>query len=344
MMRVSAGTAAVLGLNRIRLAAAPTTAYLMTGEGCAYDCAFCTQARSASARRGALSRVIWPEYDPGAVAERLQAAAAEGRLVRVCLQVVQGSGWRADVAALVEAVRGGGLPISVSVHLARPEDAVALAEMGVDRVAIPLDAATPELYAQIKGRPWDPTWHALLAAAELLPGRVGTHLIVGLGEREADLVRLIGELDRHGINVGLFAFTPVRGTRMEGGSPPPLPVYRRIQAAHYLIRRGIVAADEMTFGADGELLDFGLTPAALRAALSGSRPGQAGDEPGAAFRTSGCPGCNRPYYNERPGSELYNYPRPLTAPEVQRCLAELGLAAPDAIRRRAQSGSGGEGA
>lgn len=343
-MRVSAGTAAVLGLNRIRLAAAPTTAYLMTGEGCAHDCAFCTQARSANARRGALSRVIWPEYDPGVVAERLQTAAAEGRLERVCLQVVQGSGWRADVAALVEAVRGGGLPISVSVHLARPEDAVALAEMGVDRVAIPLDAATPELYEQIKGRPWDPTWRALLRAAELLPGRVGTHLIVGLGEREADLVRLIGELDRHGTNVGLFAFTPVRGTRMEGGSPPPLPVYRRVQAAHYLIRRGIVAADDMTFDADGRIADFGLAPAELRAALSGEVPGRAGDEPGAAFRTSGCPGCNRPYYNERPGSELYNYPRPLTSIELQRCLKELGIAAMDDVQRRTRIGSGGKGA
>ena len=36
------------------------------------------------------------------------------------------------------------------------------------------------------------------------------------------------------------------------------------------------------------------------------------------FETSGCPGCNRPYYNERPGGMLYNYPRPLTAAEAAR--------------------------
>lgn len=30
---------------------------------------------------------------------------------------------------------------------------------------------------------------------------------------------------------------------------------------------------------------------------------------GTAFMASGCPGCNRPYYNERPGGPLFNYPR-----------------------------------
>jgi len=43
---------------------------------------------------------------------------------------------------------------------------------------------------------------------------------------------------------------------------------------------------------------------------------------GEAFQTSGCPGCNRPYYNERPGGFIYNYPRPLSAAETA---AALGL-------------------
>ncbi len=47
---VSAGTAAVVGLHPIRQADAPPTAYLMMGERCRYDCAFCTQARSSAAR------------------------------------------------------------------------------------------------------------------------------------------------------------------------------------------------------------------------------------------------------------------------------------------------------
>jgi len=39
---------------------------------------------------------------------------------------------------------------------------------------------------------------------------------------------------------------------------------------------------------------------------------------GEAFRTSGCPGCNRPYYNERPSGPFYNYPRGLTEEEARR--------------------------
>ncbi|MEM2915121.1 MAG: radical SAM protein, partial [Candidatus Bathyarchaeia archaeon] len=37
---------------------------------------------------------------------------------------------------------------------------------------------------------------------------------------------------------------------------------------------------------------------------------------GEPFKTSGCPGCNRPYYNERPGGPIYNYPRKPTSKEI----------------------------
>jgi biotin synthase-related radical SAM superfamily protein len=47
---------------------------------------------------------------------------------------------------------------------------------------------------------------------------------------------------------------------------------------------------------------------------------------GVAFQTSGCPDCNRPFYNERPGGPLYNYPRPLTPAEVSRAVTELAIA------------------
>ena len=34
-----------------------------------------------------------------------------------------------------------------------------------------------------------------------------------------------------------------------------------------------------------------------------------------AFLTSGCPGCNRPYYTSRPSGPIYNYPRKLNESE-----------------------------
>jgi biotin synthase len=44
---------------------------------------------------------------------------------------------------------------------------------------------------------------------------------------------------------------------------------------------------------------------------------------GVAFMTTGCPGCNRPFYNERPSGPFYNYPRPLTEEEIRKELAIL---------------------
>jgi len=45
---------------------------------------------------------------------------------------------------------------------------------------------------------------------------------------------------------------------------------------------------------------------------------------GEAFRTSGCKGCNRPFYNERPSGPMYNYPRPLTPDEAAEALGQTG--------------------
>ena len=50
-----------------------------------------------------------------------------------------------------------------------------------------------------------------------------------------------------------------------------------------------------------------------------------------AFQTSGCPGCNRPYYNERPGHVPYNYPRPLNADEAAEALRATGLVEPEEV-------------
>jgi biotin synthase len=46
---------------------------------------------------------------------------------------------------------------------------------------------------------------------------------------------------------------------------------------------------------------------------------------GEAFRTSGCPGCNRPFYNERPGGTIYNYARPLSAKEAQQAIWDTSI-------------------
>lgn len=312
--RVSSGSAAVLGLRPLAMDAAPTTAYLMVGERCRRNCAFCAQARDSTAPLEALSRVMWPAFDARDVANAVARAHERGAVGRACFQVTAGNGALEAVAEGVRALAAtSAVPICVSA-LPRDLDGVGeLLGLGAERVTIALDAVTPALYRRVKGGSWLRTWDLLMAAAERYPGHVGTHVIAGLGETEKEMVTIVQRLADAGITIGLFAFTPVPGTAMADERPPSLEGYRRVQAARWLIAQGTARADRFGFDASGRIASYGLDVASLRDTLAG----------GEAFRTAGCPGCNRPYYNERPGGPMYNYPRALTPDEAEREVAAL---------------------
>lgn len=189
------------------------------------------------------------------------------------------------------------------------EEALALAETGVERIGLALDAAAERVFKATKTGSWQETMSLIEASARALPGRISTHLIVGLGETEQEMVDALQRMWDLGVTVGLFAFTPVPGTRMAGATPPDLWTYRRMQAANYLIGHGIITAADCRFSA-GQLTRCGLDAGELRNHLRDGR----------AFETSGCPDCNRPYYNEKPGGVICNYPRPLKCDEIEAAL------------------------
>lgn len=317
LVRVSIGTAAILGLEERWLSAEPSTAYLMTyTEGrCTANCAFCPQARDSTASRDLLSRVLWPPYKTEEVLKGLRKTGSK-RLRRVCLQIINYPGFLDDVMELLGVIREATThPISLDTPPIGVKALRKLQELGVERVCIPLDAATPKLFEDVKGGavggPY--TWRGQMKTLERAikvfgEGRVTTHLIIGLGETEREAVRLIQKLHDKGVTTALFAFTPIPGTRLERHPPPPLGAYRRIQVARHLIARGLTRFEEMAFNERSEIIDFGVKPERLKELLSN----------GEAFQTSGCPGCNRPYYNERPRGPLYNYPRPLRRDEIDK--------------------------
>lgn len=321
-MRLSLGTAGVLGLSPARQSDPPTTAYLLLDGRCAADCAFCPQARSAGGRADRLSRITWPSF----TAEEALAALPQGSFRRLCIQGVNAPGWRECLGAFLDSLKqlppDRRPPVSLSL---RPRDAAEVAEWldrGAERIGIPLDAATPEIYRRVKGGSWEKAVKLLAEAAAAHPGRISTHLIVGLGETEREAAETLLLLYRLGLTVGLFAFTPCRGTRLEAAEPPDLGAYRRLQVARWLLatRRISPEGEPFTFDREGRLSGFGLTLETLAEVLVS----------GDAFRTSGCADCNRPYYNERPGGVRYNYPRPLTPAEAAGALAETGLFPPAA--------------
>jgi lipoyl synthase len=312
---VSVGTVGVLGLDSVPMETAPTTAYLMLGGRCAMNCGFCAQARESEANALYLSRVTWPNYPLDAVAGSLARAAAEGTLKRACIQVTVSKRSFAQTLRVLRTIKQAApdLPVDVAILPRDLEQVDVLFDAGVDHIGFGLDAACERVFEQAKGSRWDTLLLLLEGSARRHPGRVAAHLIIGLGETEREAVALMQRLHDLGVTVGLFAFTAVRGTPMSCQEPPLLSTYRRLQVARDLITSRSLRMDGFAFSPAGRVLDFGVVD--LEAALSD----------GVAFRTSGCPDCNRPYYNERPGGVMYNYPRPLTPEEARRAISELEL-------------------
>ena len=315
MIRVSSGTAGVLGLHPNYVEIPPTTAYFLIGEHCSRTCSFCPQGKdSVSFRKALLSRVTWPAFPMKDVLKNTFEVFSEGRVKRICMQVVQRPETWECLLDTVQKIRCTcDAPISISWTPDSPERAEALFEAGIDRLSIAVDTVSGNLFETIKGRAWEPTWRLLRSLAQKYPGKIGTHLIIGLGESEKDAADRIQQCVDAGVNIGLFAFTPVRGTPMEHLAQPPMDTYRRIQAAYHIIRLGASMSAAFSFDTDGKIKDFGIDASHLAQLLSDGR----------AFRTTGCPGCNRPNYNERPGQVPYNYPRSLDDGEITASLSSV---------------------
>jgi biotin synthase len=310
LINVSIGTAAVLGLRDLPMAVAPATAYLMLGGRCLMNCAFCAQARESQASALHLSRVTWPEFELADVLERLANAAMQGAIRRGCLQVTVTAGAFEQALATVRAVKlVSGVPFDVAILPRDIEQVRQLLDAGTDHIGFGLDAASEQVFRQVKGGSWSRALSLIEETAGAFPGRGAVHLIVGLGETELEMVERIQWAHDRGMTVGLFAFTPVRGTHLADRPPPDLAAYRRMQAACWLIVHGWVRAEEMTFG-EGDRLERLATPVPIIAE---------------AFLTSGCPDCNRPFYNEQPSGPLYNYPRPLTPGEAAQAILDMDM-------------------
>lgn len=325
LVRVSLGSAIVLRLLDGKLDAPPTTAYLMTyREGkCSANCQFCPQARKSRSRADMLSRISWPVFSTRHVTEEIQNAVSNDVVKRVCIQALNYPGVFNHLEALVKTIEDQRhVPISISCQPLAKENVRLLAEAGAQRIGIPLDAASEELFDKIKGASaggpysWKRQFELLNDAVSIFgEGKVSTHLIVGLGETDSEIVQLIQKCVEIGVLPALFAFTPVFGTGLEGGSQPQIERYRRIQVARSLILRKVTTFEEICFGKDGQLLDFGVNKKTLDQIVRSGEP----------FVTSGCPDCNRPYYNEKPSGPIYNFPREPAEEELCEIREQLGL-------------------
>ena len=320
-IRLSLGTAIQLGLESGPRDPYFTTAFLMTYRKgkCDANCAFCPQARESSTSSDRLSRISWPEFSLDTV---INNWIPPGQFQRICIQTICYPEVVDDVVDIVRKVREvSKLPISVAIHPISTRELQRLKDIGVSNIGIALDACTPELFNKIKGKERDSSYRwkkhrdALHDALKVFgKGYVTTHLIIGLGESELDAAKFIAEMYQEGISVGLFAFTNIKGTSLENHPTPDLASYRRIQVIRHLVSKRKLKLDQIDEDDAGHIT-ITLDSALLSEALSS----------GEAFRVSGCKGCNRPFYNERPRGPMYNYPRDLTNDEIRKAIEETGL-------------------
>jgi biotin synthase-related radical SAM superfamily protein len=316
-VRLSTGTAIVIGLLKGKLDAEPTTAYLMTYKTgkCSANCGFCPQAKGSQSSAELLCRVTWPNYPTANVLDALSNATEEGIIKRVCIQALNYPAVFLHLEALVKQIRHrSNVPISVSCQPHNTQNIMVLAEAGVNRLGIALDAASEAIFERVKGSgaggpySWLNQFHQLEEALAIFgKGNVSTHLILGLGETEKDVLNVSQRCVDLGVLPALFAFTPIRGTALEKKSQPSVASYRRVQLARHIIVHGLSRFEDMAFKGSGELTGFGLDKETLTRLI----------EQGTAFQTSGCPDCNRPFYNEKPSGPLYNYPRKVTQKEIE---------------------------
>jgi lipoyl synthase len=324
-IRVSIGSAMTLGLKNGWTDVKPTTAYLLLERKtkCLANCGFCPQAKHSNSRADMLSRVTWSEFSIKEVVLSIENAVKQDKIKRICIQSLNYPQVFADVLKLVKEIRSKvHTPISVSCKPLNKEKMNQLLQTGVNRISIALDAATEEVFKKTKGTnvdgpyKWTEHHEALQEAITVFgSGFVTTHLIVGLGETEKEMCQIIQRCVDSGIYPALFAFTPIVGTPLENNPQPLLSKYRRVQVAQWLLTKKKSNIENMKFDNNGQIISFGASKEELFKTI----------QSGAPFQTSGCPDCNRPYYNEKPSGPFYNYPRPLTAKETERERKALGF-------------------
>ncbi|QKQ99177.1 radical SAM protein [Metallosphaera tengchongensis] len=188
---------------------------------------------------------------------------------RFCLQTVVRPGFEHEMLEILKHVD---TKKSVTVVPISREYLVELKRVGVDYLGIGLDTTEGNWNKVKKPATFHEYFRFIEDAVQVFgKGKVYVHLVYGLGEEESEFISLMETLHSVGAEVALFAFTPVKGTPMENVKPPKLEDYRKIQKLRFLIFHGKDGGEK-------------------------------------AFLTSGCPSCDRPFYNEDPRGKPYNVP------------------------------------
>lgn len=313
-------------------------------EGCRANCAYCGLARHREEARDYADRnfirVDWPTVRLSEILERIASGDDRGQFQRMCISMITHPNSDRDTLTLLDRWVASAPEVPVSI-LSNPttmqrEDLVTLKEHGAEIFTVALDAATAEIFERTRGKSvdsphrWEHYWRVIDWAAEIFgPERFGIHLIAGMGESEQEILEVCQRIVDAGGHNHMFAFFPEQGSLMEEWEPVPRDQWRRVQLGRYLIDYAGVRVEQMRFGAEGEVTDFGLRQEELDAIVDSGKP----------FRTSGCPGsgdpdvsaCNRPYGDSSP-TDIRSYPFAPDGVDVEIVRKQMEGAPVDTLR------------
>uniref|UniRef100_A0A7C5VM50 Radical SAM protein n=1 Tax=Fervidobacterium thailandense TaxID=1008305 RepID=A0A7C5VM50_9BACT len=270
------------------------TAYLMLDGKCVYDCAYCTHARNSSSDERFLSRILWKEIDSSGLSKLIA-------FKRVCIQVVNYARAHEDAISLIgllnktfaSLTRDYKPLISVSTRISNLQQVDEYFSAGADNLGIALDVVAPRLYSHLRNGNFQNTVGLLIEASKKYPGRITTHIIVGLGETDIQIFDIFKLMKQHQVQIALFAFTPVKGTKLQNHPIPSLERYRKVQLLRFLIFE-LDLEPNVTFDNNGYIADIKVPEELLEITKK-------------AYLTSGCSFCTRPYYNDKPtNAQLFN--------------------------------------
>ena len=289
-------------------------------NGCAARCAYCGLQRARDVDEPwdehSFIRVDWPVIDLNEIIQRMDNEYCS-HVERVCVSMVTHRRACQDTLEIVRRLSEKNSYISglISPTVLDKEWLIELKKAGADKIGVAVDAATPALFDKFRGKgvkgphKWDKYWRTVEESVEVFGiYEVGVHLIVGLGETEREIIETIQKAYDMGALTHLFSFFPEDGSLMQDHPQPPIGQYRRVQLARYLINKGMIRIEEITFDKEGRVLKFGLDKDVCDRVI----------DTGVPFMTSGCAGrtlensCNRPFSNCTPYQayvgELRNYP------------------------------------
>lgn len=292
---VSYGTAVAIGLIKSQKRVPMPTAQVLLGDSCLYSCEYCSVGTKQ------LARIKWYKVEYATLLKLLKKQIAKKSIKRICLQVTS-SGISFSLCAVSDFISLGA-KVSVSVRTLNESYVDKLISAGADTISIALDAVTPSIAEKIGRGDFHEHLDFLLKLSEKYPGKIATHIIIGFGETEKECSELLKLLHSHKIRVGLFAFTPVKGTKLAEYPRPSINHYRRVQVLNYLLNQSQAYAPN--FNSKGELVGFSNVPEL-------------------AFRTSGCDDCTRPFYDSS-RKAMYNYHRRLSQNEYLQALKEARI-------------------